>query len=134
MTAGKGAEELAGLRILVVEDEVLIAMFVEDLLLSRGCQVVGPASSVAEALDLMARERPNAAVLDVNLGAERVYPVADALKEARIPFVFVTGYGEAGLAGPYSGHPTIKKPLDHDRFGRDVAAGLQQAASRYGGG
>ncbi len=125
MTARSGSEDLAGLRILVVEDEVLIMMLLEDLLQELGCEVVGPASSVAQALALVATERPDAAVLDVNLGKELVYPVANALKQAGVPFVFVTGYGQAGLIDDYRGRAAIRKPIDPDTFGRELAAGLR---------
>jgi DNA-binding response OmpR family regulator len=128
MTTSTSVKELSGLKILVVEDEMLIAMFLEDLLLELGCQVVGPAANVPDALALAANEKPDAAVLDVNLGTEAVYPVADALQHAGTPFVFVTGYGQTGLIDPYAGHPTIKKPFDPETFGSEVAAGLRQAA------
>jgi CheY-like chemotaxis protein len=128
MTIGAGAQELTGRRILIVEDEVLIAMLLEDLLQDLGSEVVGPASNVSDALELTAREKPDAAVLDVNLGSERVYPVADALKQFGIPFVFATGYGQEGLDGAYIGHPTIKKPFDAQTFGKELASGLGLAA------
>lgn len=122
-----GAWELAGLRVLVVEDEMLNAMFLEDLLLDLGCEVVGPAATVAEGLALASSERPDAAVLDVNLGADRVYPVADALRQEGVPFVFVTGYGVAGLIEAHKEQPTIEKPINPNTFGDELAAGLQRA-------
>ena len=127
MTDPTTAQALTGRRILVVEDEMLIAMLLEDLLEDLGCQVLGPVSNVPQALELTAKERPDAAVLDVNLGAERVYPVADALTQAAVPFVFVTGYGQAGLAEAYGGHATIMKPFDPETFGPELAEGLRQA-------
>lgn len=78
------AADLAGLRVLVVEDEMLNAMLIEDLLLDLGCEVIGPAATVAGGLELARRERPQAAVLDVNLGSERVYPLADVLRRNRL--------------------------------------------------
>jgi CheY-like chemotaxis protein len=120
---------LAGRRILVVEDEMLVAMMVEDLLTELGCEVVGPAASVAEALRLAAQGRIDGAVLDVNLGSERVYPVADELKREQVPFVFVTGYGPSGLDTGHHGHPTIQKPFRPDRFGEELADGLKRAAA-----
>ena len=130
---GPGEHELRGRRILLVEGEILAAMFMEDMLLELGWEVVGPASNVADALDLAARERPDAAVLDVNLGDEPVYPVADALRQAGVPFVFVTGYSQAGLADAYRSHPFLMKPIDPDTFGADLAAGLREAAGRVDG-
>jgi CheY-like chemotaxis protein len=120
---------LAGRRILVVEDEMLVAMLVEDLLLELGCQVVGPASSVSGALALAANERLDGAILDVNLGTELAYPVADALKRAGVPFVFVTGYGQRGLTDAYEGHPTLGKPFEPSSFGSRLAAGLAKAGA-----
>ena len=103
---------------------MLVAMMVEDLLVRQGCQVIGPAASVAEALRLLEKERPDGAVLDVNLGSETVYPVADTLARSEVPYVFVTGYGAGGLDVHRRGHPTIQKPFDPDRFGLDVLNGL----------
>jgi CheY-like chemotaxis protein len=128
----EGVEDLVRCRVLVVEDEIFIALFLEDLLRDLGCEVIGPASQVSEALALAAAEEPRAAVLDVNLGRERVYPVADALRQWGIPFVFVTGYGPAGLIDAYSGHPTIAKPINPATFASELVAGLRLAAARIG--
>jgi len=125
---GIGAGELAGRRILVVEDEMFVAMLVEDLLRDLGCEVIGPASNVADALVLAARERPDAAVLDVNLGRERVFPVADSLRRSAIPFVFITGYGRSALTDVYGRHPMIQKPFEPGSFGAALATGLAQAS------
>ncbi len=84
---------LKGARILIVEDELLVANYLEELLGMEGCIVLGPASRVPEALDLIERERPEAAVLDLNLQGERTNAVAEALAARRVPFVIVTGYG-----------------------------------------
>jgi CheY-like chemotaxis protein len=119
---------LSGRRILVVEDEMFVAMLVEDLLADLGCQVVGPAASVEEALRLLNGAALDGALLDVNLGEEKVYPVAEALRRTQVPYVFVTGYGTSGLEQPYRNDPTIQKPFDPGRFGIDVAKGLQAAA------
>jgi CheY-like chemotaxis protein len=122
------AGSLNGRRILVVEDEMFVAMLVEDLLADLGCQVIGPAASVAQALKLLDGAALDGALLDVNLGHEKVYPVAEALRQTHVPYVFVTGYGVAGLDQAYRNDPTIQKPFDPDRFGADVAKGLQAGA------
>ncbi|HEY1750447.1 MAG TPA: response regulator [Caulobacteraceae bacterium] len=84
------------LRMLVVEDEGLVAMMLEDLLDDLGCQVACSASSVVQALDwLEAGGEADAALLDVNLGGEPVFPVAEALTARGVPFAFTTGYGES---------------------------------------
>jgi CheY-like chemotaxis protein len=91
------ARKLKGLRVLVAEDEALVAFQLEDMLAELGCAVIGPASRVGQALDLLGRERVDAAVLDVNVAGELVYPVADALTAQGLPYIFATGYGAAGL-------------------------------------
>src|ERR1700761_6807610 len=79
-------------RILVVEDEGLVAMVLEDNLIHLGYDVAGPVSTTATALALLTESTVDGAVLDVNLGNERVDPVAHALAAASIPFIFATGY------------------------------------------
>jgi len=106
-----------GRRILVVEDEMLLAMMVQDLILELGGEVVGPAASVGDALSLIRGQKVDGAVLDVNLGRETVYPVAHALNLAEVPFVFVTGYDPASLEEPHRGHATIQKPFSTEDFG-----------------
>src|SRR4051812_30509792 len=84
-------------RILVVENEFLIAMDLEITLRRAGYQVLGPAPSVSAALRLLRAERPDAAVLDVELAGERVTPVAELLREMLVPFILASGYGAAEL-------------------------------------
>ncbi|MBV1799862.1 response regulator [Siccirubricoccus sp. G192] len=111
---------LTGRRVLVVEDEALVAMLVEDALLDAGASIIGPAATVAEALALLARERPEAAVLDLNLAGETSTPVADALAARGIPFVVATGYGADGLPPGHANVPVLAKPYDPD----DLTAAL----------
>lgn len=103
---------LAGLRILVVEDEQLIAMLLEDLLSDFGCVVVGPVGSVDMALPLAEAGGIDGALLDLNLGGQLVYPVADALTQRGIPVIFTSGYGQAGLIERYADAKTLSKPFD----------------------
>ena len=84
-------------RILVVEDELLTAMELDDTLRSAGYQVLGPAANVSAALELLRDERPDAAVLDVNLAGEWVTPVAEVLRAMFVPFILASGYGAADL-------------------------------------
>src|SRR3954469_6426333 len=88
---------LRGARVLIVEDDLLIANYLEELLGMEGCIVVGPALRVDEALALIERGRPEAAVLDLNLYGERTTAVAEALTARRVPFVIMTGYGAEHL-------------------------------------
>src|SRR5271165_695797 len=93
---------LQGRRVLVVEDEFLIAVLIQEMLESVGCLVSGPISRLAEALDAAGREDCYAAVLDVNLAGDRIYPVAEILSRRNVPFVFVTGYGQSVLPTEYA--------------------------------
>jgi len=107
----KNGGDLDGLRILVVEDEAAISLLLEDMLIDFGCEVVGPAARLAAALDLAQSETFDLAILDVNVAGEAIYPVAEALDERNVPFVFSTGYGSAGIKDPYRGRPVVQKPF-----------------------
>ena len=100
---------LVGRRVLLVEDESLVAMLAEDMLLDLGCEV-DVAMRLDKALGLARSEAFDLAVLDVNLGDARSYPVADLLFERGTPFLFATGYGQKGLEGNYRGVPVLQKP------------------------
>jgi CheY-like chemotaxis protein len=102
---------VSGLRLLVVEDETMIAMLLEDILDDLGCSVAGPVADVPSALGLLERESVDAAILDVNLDGQPSYAVADALAARGIPFGFITGYGASGLDGAYADRPVIQKPF-----------------------
>ena len=110
-----GGEDLNGLRILVVEDEAAISLLLEDMLLDFGCEVVGPAARLTAALDIAHRETLDLAILDVNVAGEPVYPVVEALEARKVPFVFSTGYGSAGIRDLYRDRPVLQKPFaQHD--------------------
>ena len=103
---------LQGRRVLVIEDESLVAMLLETILDDMGCAVVGPESNIDDGLRAATTEGGlDAALLDVNVAGREVFPVAEALKARGVPFVFSTGYGEAGLPEHWRGHPTIQKPF-----------------------
>lgn len=107
--------DLNGLRILVVEDEAAISLLLEDMLLDFGCEVIGPAARLSAALDAVAREQVDLAILDVNVAGEPIYPVAEALAQRSIPFVFSTGYGSAGIRDAFRDRPVLQKPFaQHD--------------------
>jgi CheY-like chemotaxis protein len=109
---------LSGLRLLVVEDEAMIAMMLEDMLDTFGCVVVDVAGTLARGMDLAANEALtlDGAILDVNLGGEAVYPVAERLSARGVPFIFCTGYGMAGLADHFAHVPTLAKPYMRDEL------------------
>ncbi len=104
-----------GLRVLLVEDEALIALHTQDVLCEGGYEVVGPADRLDEALDLARSEQLHAAVLDVNLAGEFVWPVADILFERGIGFLLLTGFGfRLGVPASCIGAPRLTKPLSPD--------------------
>ena len=110
---------LAGLRLLVLEDETLIAFLLQDLLSDLGCVVIGPAGNVRSALAQLQTDEIDAAILDINLGGgERSYPVADMLTARKTPFVFITGYGAGGVEERYKHIPVLQKPFSNDDLKR----------------
>ena len=106
--------ELRGLRILVVEDNFLVAENLRELLSARGCDVIGPAPRVEAALSLLAaNSRVDGAMLDINLGGEDCFPVAAALQERAVPFLFLTGYDQSmSIPAEFSQAPRLSKPVD----------------------
>lgn len=114
---------LKGKRILVVEDEALIAVMVEDMLSDLGSIVVGPAATIEAALALAHTESIDAAILDVNVRGERIDPVAEALFARGIPVLFATGYGEVRLASGAKA-TVIDKPYTQEKLARGLALGM----------
>ncbi len=105
-------QPLTGRRVLIVEDESLVAMLIETILEDMECEPVGPASTIDEGLALARdAEGLDAALLDVNVAGQQIFPVAEALKARGVPFVFSTGYGEGGLPDEWRGQPTVQKPF-----------------------
>jgi CheY-like chemotaxis protein len=118
----KGAEHRTSrVRVLLVEDEFMVAMLLEDLIAALGCEVVGPIGRVDEALRVAEVELLDVAVLDVNIHGREVYPIADKLAERGIPFVFMTGYGKDGLRQRYSDRPILSKPFHPHEVGAALA-------------
>ena len=100
-----------GNRVLLVEDEILVAMMMKDILTELGFSVIGPFSRLSEAMVAAVHEDINAGIIDVNLGGEFVYPVADVLAARKIPFVFITGYGVESIDSRFEYVPIVKKPV-----------------------
>ena len=117
------------MRVLVVEDEPIVAMLLEDYLIELGHQVVGPVSTVADALALIAADAFDFAVLDVNLGGERSDAVAAALGAIGRPYIFATGYGRQGLEDDEH-RIVLEKPYRMDQ----IAAALARAIAGGSGG
>lgn len=101
---------LTGRRMLIVEDEMLVLMQIEMTLNELGCSAICASAKVTEALALLAKQPFDAAILDVNLGGEKSYPVADALAQRGIPFVFSTGYSNHGDRADLEDRPVLRKP------------------------
>ena len=112
---------LSGRRVLVVEDEMIVAWLLEDMLADLGCAVVGPAARVNQALAMLDAEAIDAAVLDVNLNGQKSYPVAAALAARGGPFVFSTGYNKDSLPNSYQSFPVLQKPFDRLKLGDTLA-------------
>jgi len=98
-------------RILIVEDEPFIALALEAMLLELGFDVAGSAAQISAALELIGRERIDGAILDVNLGSQRIDPVADILAARACPFFFTTGYAISGLPARHAGRAVLQKPF-----------------------
>ena len=105
-------------RILIVEDEMLVAMLIEDVVNDLGHDVVGPAMRLETALAAAESEEIDFAILDVNLAGKHSFPVANRLKERAIPFMFASGYGAAGLIDPYCNAPILQKPFGPDQLAK----------------
>lgn len=120
----------AGRRVLVVEDEVLVAMLVEDILADHGAEAVGPATRIGAALALAQSEPLDAAILDVNLAGEVTAPVAAALAARGVPFLFATGYGRAGLPPGHEDAAVLAKPFAERDLVAALAALLSPAEAR----
>ena len=113
---GEGKSQLplqleSGNRILLVEDEILVAMMMRDILTEIGFAVVGPFSRLSDAMVAAVHEEIDAGIIDVNLEGNFVYPVAEVLVARQLPFVFVTGYGVESIDARFGHVPIIKKPV-----------------------
>jgi DNA-binding NtrC family response regulator len=107
----------------MVEDEMIVAWLLEDMLTDLGCAVIGPAGSVKQALAMIEAEAIDVAVLDVNLNGEMSYPIADALAAGGVPFVFVTGYDKGRILDGYRVFPVLQKPFHRSELS-DILAKL----------
>lgn len=120
--------KLEGLRLLLVEDEYLFAYCIAELLEDMGADVLGPVATVADAMDLIEKAPEiDAAILDVNLGREVVFPVADRLQALRVPFVFASAFDRERMPARFRDVAVCEKPLDVDMVRRAVAQ-LRSAA------
>jgi DNA-binding response OmpR family regulator len=103
-------------RILVVEDDYLVAMDIARALERAGAEVIGPAPAVEAALDALARSMPDGAILDINLGGEMAFPVADALMARGVPFIFATGYDAQVIPLRFTHVKRCEKPMASEQI------------------
>jgi CheY-like chemotaxis protein len=118
-------------RVLIVEDEALVAMLLEDMLIDAGYAVSGTASAIPQALEFVADAAADfdVAILDVNLRGSPIFPVAEALALAGKPFVFATGYGAGSLPEAWRDRPTLQKPFGAGDVERVLATALKRNAT-----
>ena len=115
--------------VLIVEDDPLIGLDVSDIMLDLGVSSVRTAVSVADAMQAIAAQAPAFALLDVKLGRDYSFAVADKLVSLAIPFAFVTGYGDASMfPARFAQRPTLAKPYSRDAL-RDLLAGWRDSAA-----
>jgi CheY-like chemotaxis protein len=101
-------------RVLIVEDEVLIALMLQDMLADAGLKVEAVANSLDAGIELATNVAVDMAILDINLNGEDVYPIAAILRGRGIPFIFSTGYGAGGVRPEFDGAPRVVKPYQQD--------------------
>ena len=118
------SNDLAGRRVLVIEDESLVMMLLEDTLAEIGCEVAGLASRIPDAMEKAKSLSFDIAILDVNLNGEPSFPIADALVDRGTPFVFATGYGAASLPAALQGVPILQKPFQQSDLERALRAAI----------
>jgi DNA-binding response OmpR family regulator len=117
-------------RILIVEDELMVSMLIEETLLEAGYFVVGPFANMTDAIRAARVERLDAAVLDVNVAGQMIYPVAEELSARAIPFGFATGYGKAVSAKPWNDRPVLPKPFSGSELENLVAGLISKDAAK----
>ncbi len=123
-----------GRRVLLVEDEALVAMMIQEFLMECGHSVIGPISRASEALDAAKESDYDAAILDINLGDGMAYPVADIVSARGVPFVFVTGYEADTVDDRFSGVPVLQKPIERQMLQRVFPPSVNVAAVAHGEG
>lgn len=126
---GQGDGPRQGLQVFIAEDESLIAMLLEDILDDLGFSIAASVPTLREALDQAAVVQADVAILDINLGGDPIFPVAEQLAARNIPFIFASGYGATTLPDEWRMRPTLPKPFTSEQ----VAQALQNAVKQGGG-
>jgi CheY-like chemotaxis protein len=120
-----GLEEV---RVLIIEDDSLVALSLSDLLSDLGCSVVASAGTLPQALDMVGAGGFDFALLDINLRGKEVFPVAELLSAQGVPFAFVSGYGRAGLPEEFRARPVVSKPFQVDELSTVLSSALASQA------
>ena len=121
---------LKGLRVFIVEDEFAVLLLIEDMVEQLGCELVGSASRLGEALDMTRDRAIDVAVLDVNLRGQLVYPVAERLAARSVSIVFSTGYGDANVGERWRSYPIVQKPYLLDELAAALMTSVKQKQTR----
>ncbi len=108
----KNTGPLAGRRVLIVEDEMLVAMDLQEQLETEGCIIIGPVANVKSALEVLSEHHPDVATLDLNLNGETSAAIANALTEMSVPFLLTTGYSEEQIDDQFPKAPWVNKPVN----------------------
>jgi CheY-like chemotaxis protein len=125
---GRLGELFVGLRVLVVEDEALIVMMLEDMLTDLGATLAGHAGTVSEGMSLVERGGFDAAILDLNVAGQKVFPVAEQLAARGVPFLFASGYGASGVTPEFAARPVVAKPYQIDELSSALGRALSAQA------
>jgi CheY-like chemotaxis protein len=118
-------QDLSGRRILVVEDSPVVAPFTADVLAELGCEVAGPAPNMAAARALVEEGGIDAALMDIHIRGERVFPICELLEAQGVPFVFTSGYADRGMPEKWQDRPRLQKPYTFDQIEAALNALLQ---------
>jgi len=113
--------ELAGRRILVIEDSPVVAPFTVEILGELGCEVVGPAPNMAAARELVESEEIDAAILDIHIRGERVFPICEMLEGRDVPFLLTSGYADWQVPDKWRDRPRLQKPYTLDQVKEALA-------------
>ena len=113
---------LHGRRILLIEDSPVVGPFTADVLMDLGCSVVGPAPNMASARELIESEQFDAAIMDIHIRGERVFPLCELLDQRAIPFVLTSGYADWDMPAEWEGRPRLQKPYTIEQVGAVLEA------------
>lgn len=115
---------LSGRRILVIEDSPVVASYTVDVLEELGCQVIGPAPNMAAARELIEEEKFDAALVDIHIRGERVYPLCEVLEAKGVPFVLTSGYADWNMPDKWGERPRLQKPYTLDEVEKALSGVL----------